>query len=328
MNDGHAITRRNVWQGAATVAMLAAMPRLAGAADIADTIMVPTQAPGFYRFSVGEVKATVVTDGHVILPPGAFGVNEVPETAAKALVEGGIDPARLIGQINVLVLETNGKTVLVDTGAAGQFQPTTGRLPGSLKAAGFDPAKIDVVAFTHAHLDHVAGFTSAGAKAFPNAELVLTAPEHAFWMAPDRLSGAPEGFRPFVMAAQQAITGAGAQVRLLADGAELVPGIRAMLTPGHTPGHTAFLVSSGDQSLAVIGDVVHNSLLSLAHPDWHFVFDADPTLAVTTRQKVLDMLATDRLRTFAYHLDWPGLGRVVRRGDAFAWTHEDLVWSL
>jgi glyoxylase-like metal-dependent hydrolase (beta-lactamase superfamily II) len=281
-------------------------------------------SPAVYRFQVGTAEVTALTDGTLDLSTDLFpGAQQDPTTAERLLAQAGRPDKALPTFVNACVVNTGDKLVLVDTGAGpGQdFGPGLGRLPKNLALAGIDPAAVDVLVLTHLHPDHVGGMAPAQAAAFPNAELVVAEPEYAFWTDQGVAAQAPKDFQPFFAAARAAVAPYGNRTRRVRGG-EIVPGVTLEPAPGHTPGHSMVRVSSGTDQLLIWGDIIHVAALQFDKPDWAIAFDADHAQAAQTRRRVFDMAAADRLLVAGMHLPFPGVGRVARRGDAYAYVPE------
>lgn len=283
--------------------------------------------PGWYRFKLGSFEITVVSDGPMPLTPPSSGFSDAPITAIDALLTEHFLPSeQLLLGMNALVINTGQHRVLVDTGmgqSMGElsrlFGPSTGHLMSNLAAAGFSPADIDVVAITHAHPDHCWGLVSEqGDRVFVNARLAIVEDELTYWLDPANrqvsqfaqwsVDGAIKNLTPYLD-----------EVILVRDGTEVVPGITGLLCPGHSPGHTGYVIRSDDAVLVTTGDLAHHHILALRHPEWRISYDTDPAMAVTSRRGVFDLLANDRLLTHGYHFPWPGLGHVVKEGDGYRW---------
>ena len=310
--------RRTAFLGAA--AALAAPALLRATPALAQAAAAPSQAPGFYRIKVGGFMATVIHDGFFNFPNAGtnFVRNAPPEAVTAAIREGGLDPAAMRVPFNITFVETPRGLVAFDTGTGGQMAPTAGNLAANMAAAGLDPARVTQVVFTHFHGDHISGLTRAdNSVVFPNAEIVVPAAEWAHWMDDAVMSRAPEAARGGFMGARRRFTPYAGKVRQITGDAEVVPGIRAMPTPGHTPGHTCYLIADGADQLLVLGDVTNRPEVNLRNPDWHIVFDMDPVLAATNRRALFDRLAADRIRTVGYHWPFPANGFVVKAGEGY-----------
>jgi glyoxylase-like metal-dependent hydrolase (beta-lactamase superfamily II) len=292
------------------------------AAQTAPAPTAPAQAPGFYRFRVGQHVMTMVHDGQAIRPDPTQGFvrNATPEQVATSMRAQGLDPARLVNPYTVPVLRTAQGTVMFDTGNGPQTAADSriGQLQANLAAAGIDPASIDVIAFTHFHGDHIGGLLDgSGGAAFPRARIVVPEKEWAFWMDEGQASRAPEALRPAFANVRRRFAPYEARVERIADGAEILPGLRAMDTAGHAPGHTSYHVSDGDAQAMVLGDLTSRPEFNLTNPGWHVIFDMDPVMAEATRRRVFDKVATDHIRCVAYHWPFPANGTVIKEGNGY-----------
>ena len=231
--------------------------------------------------------------------------------------------------VNAFIVNTGDKLVLIDSGSGSLMGPSAGRFAANLAAFGIDPASVDVVAMTHVHPDHFGGLLTADHKiAFPKAQFVISEADTKFWLDESVAAKAPADAKPFFEMARGYVSPyiAAGNVKLIADGQEVVPGLAAHSAPGHTPGHTMYRVTSGNDSLLIWGDIIHSYALQFAHPDWAIAFDVEPPKAIATRQKVFDMVATDRLLITGMHLHFPGFAHLMRDGSGYrlipeAWQH-------
>jgi len=295
--------------------------------------MIKDQAPYFYRFAHGNMQATVVSDG--ILPlgePSSSFLGTSKEEIGKMLTDNFLSPSTVILEQSALVLNTGDKLVLFDTGmgSSTMFGPTTGKLLASLKAAGIDPKDIDAVVATHAHCDHVWGIMADdGSRHFANAQIYISQADFDYWTDETKLSVKdPAYMQPFVEGARKNLLPNRDRIIFLKDGQEFLPGIQAMAAPGHTVGHTIFMVSSEGKTLAVIGDLTHHQVVLVEKPRIEFAYDTDSKQSANTRVRVLDMLAANRTQIVAYHFPWPGVGYVGKQGDAYRYYPASLQTVL
>jgi glyoxylase-like metal-dependent hydrolase (beta-lactamase superfamily II) len=266
---------------------------------------------------VGEFTVTAVSDGvlysnHDVI----LGIDKDDSARLTGAPYG--EPLPL--DVNSYLIRHRGKLILSDAGTGQGLQPVQknlGKLPDNLRAIGIDPASIDIVALTHLHSDHSMGLVDeAGRKVFPNAELMLHEVEAAFWL--DRTLQPGDSERIVNNSnKQRALTAPYRdRIRRIKDG-EVLPGITAMLRPGHTPGHTNWLIQSGGERLLIWGDIVHLAAVQLARPEARLIYDVDTDLAARTRAEVLDWAAREKFVVAGAHLGFPGFGRVVRTGERF-----------
>jgi glyoxylase-like metal-dependent hydrolase (beta-lactamase superfamily II) len=268
-----------------------------------------------HRFRLGARDATIVSDGPLTLDaaPRIFAGPE-PATLEAVLRAAGLPTDAVRVAQNCLVLELgDGRRALFDNGLGSQrlYGPDSGRLLTSLAEAGIAPASIDALVLTHAHSDHCWGtMADDGTPNFPNAQIYMAEAELAFWTSNppgQRRERSIAGVRRHLLPLRE-------RIRFVRDGEAFLPGVQAWCTPGHTPGHCAFLLDGG---WCLTGDVAFHHPLSYAFPEAHSAYDVDPAQGAQTRRRALDRLATDRLRIVGYHQPWPGLGRAERSGDAF-----------
>ncbi len=295
---------------------------------LAGVSALPTDpAPGVLRLKLGDAIVTALLDGSIDLPLAVFPRTDQPEAAAVLEREFAQMPVR--AALNAFLVQQAGRTVLIDTGASTGLGPSLGRLPAALAAAGIDVASIDMVAMTHLHPDHVNGLlTPSGLAAFPNAELVLHAAEHAFWTDDGARARTPADFQPFFDAARAGIAPYATRTRLLSRAGEMVvPGLTALPLPGHTPGHTGYRVTSNGRDLLIWGDIVHAPALQFARPDWSIAFDVDMDAAIATRLRTMDMAAADRVLIAGMHLDFPGFGHVQASTEARSYRFVPIPWQ-
>lgn len=284
--------------------------------------MTNTQVPSFYRFRIGSFEATMVSDGPLPVGPASGVFATAPkEDLGRTFADNFLSADNVVLEQNVLVVNTGEHLVLFDTGmgTAKLFGNDTGRLLASLKAAGVEPKDIDAVVLSHAHPDHCWGLmTDDGSRVFPNARIYMAEADFGFWT--DEAKLANEQLKAFIAGTRNQLLPNRERMTFVKDGQEFLPGIHAMAAPGHTVGHTIFTIASQGRSLCYAADIAHHYVVSFGQPRLEFAFDADPKQGVATRLRVLDMLATDRIELLGYHLPWPGIGHVAKRGDAFAFV--------
>ena len=326
------IDRRSVLAGAlATGAALAsplATPSAKAAAPAAGT-----QNSGWYRYKVGTHEITVVTDGvNRFKFPDGFVANKNRDEVNQGLVAAFLQPApdMIAVPYTPIVVNTGSKLVVMDTGTGeGNFERSkgaAGQFHGNLKAAGIDRNQIDMVIISHFHGDHINGLLTPDNKpSFPNAEVLVPAAEWKYFMddaemgkqTSDRMKGVFAGLRKVFDALDRKVT-------QYEPDKELAPGITSISTPGHTPGHTSFIVASGNDKVFVQADVT-NLPLFVRNPGWHLMFDQDANMAEATRRKVYDMLSADRMMVQAFHYPFPARAYIEKTSTGYRETM--VPWS-
>lgn len=290
-------------------------------------VQPPTsQIPGIYHRKIGDITVTAVSDGY--LDGNLDVLRNIDKEDAHQILTDNFRPARRTA-VNCFLIYTAGKLALIETGCGRYMADTGGRLQQNLAAAGIDPASIESVLLTHMHPDHSAGLTdmTTGKRNFPNAELVMHENEPRHWFDDAAMAkGDDREKRLFFQAGREQTDPYRDRWRLFQKG-EVLPGVTAMPFHGHTPGHTGYLVSSGNESLLIWGDIVHVPEVQTTRPEACMAFDSDKTQAEATRRKVFDMVATDKLLVTGMHLHFPGFSRLVKAGDGYrlipaAWEHD------
>jgi len=277
------------------------------------------QGPGAYRYRLGDYQLTALYDGTWFLPIDDKFVHNASATQVNdALSAAFLPPSVLPISFTALLVNTGTKLVLIDTGTAGQITDTAGVMLDNLKLAGIAPANIDTILISHFHPDHIDGIkTKDGAKVFPNAEILVPEPEWAFWMDDANMGRTSGAVHKYFLNARRIFSDIAGEVRRFKPGAELAPGIVSVPAYGHTPGHTAFAVHSGSQSLLVMSDTVREPFLFVRHPQWQPSYDMDGPLAAKARTDMLDRAAADRMLVEAYHFPFPACGHIVKSGSGF-----------
>ena len=283
------------------------------------------QAPGYFRYAVGDFTVTALNDGVLDLNPAGF--HGMPIAKMRALIERAflLRSAGVQTAVNAYLVDTGEHRVLVDAGTAKCFgdNPKLGHLQENLRASGTAPEDIDTIVITHLHGDHFCSLTTEdGKRAFPNATVWVAEEEAAFWLSEQVANSALESRRGAFKQARD-ITGvyraAGAFRTFKADEA-IIPGMRVVASHGHTPGHTGYLFESKDQSLLVWGDIVHCHPVQFARPEVSMSFDTDEKQAVATRKALFARLAKDGTAIAGAHLPFPGIGHIRKDGKAYAWV--------
>jgi glyoxylase-like metal-dependent hydrolase (beta-lactamase superfamily II) len=264
---------------------------------------------GFFTIPVGDLEVTVIRDGVRPLDPAILGVTAPEGELAKLLAENNL-PAQLNNTFNVTLIKSGDRLILVDTGLGA----AAGSLLTTLAALGIQPDAITDVVISHQHGDHIGAVLTDGKLTFSKAMHYYSEVEKT------AVEGAAESAG--ITNNKNLLKAAGDvdQLTIYKADTEILPGMLTVAAPGHTPGHTAFMLSSNDQSLLMTVDAALNNVVSMAHPEWHVQFDADKPLAVETRLKLFGEAANKSLRVLAYHFPFPGTGFVVKDGDGFRFT--------
>jgi glyoxylase-like metal-dependent hydrolase (beta-lactamase superfamily II) len=276
-------------------------------------------ASGYHRYSVGDIRCTALYDGIWRKEHAAdFIINATVEETKGALEAGGLPADFVTIEFTQTLIETAGRRILIDPGTGGQWVPTAGIMPDSLAAAGLASSDIDMILISHFHPDHIFGLMQpdTDAQVFPDAEIIVPAAEYNFWTDPQVFAAVPEAWHGLARRIQKTFP-MWPNVTRASHGQELAPGIRSLAAPGHTPGHTAYHVSSGAQELIVAGDVAITPALFVAHPGWHIAFDADPETAETTRRQLFDRIVADQAVVAGYHFGFPNAGRITPDGAGY-----------
>lgn len=310
-------TRREIL-GTAIVAGVAATTSLPALAQAPAAGAPVRQAPGFYRFKVGDAEITVLHDGYVARKSEGMAKNVPQADVDAALKSAFIDPNKIENVYNVAHVKIGNRSIMIDSGFADNGAPTTGQMTANMAAAGIDPAGVDTVLVTHFHPDHVNGIRKKdGALVYPKAQIHVPAAEWSHWMDDARMTQTPEAQRAVFNLSRRVFGPNAADVKRFEANAEVAPGITAIATPGHTPGHTSFVIASGSDKVMVQGDVSGIASVFVRNPGWHSSFDMDGAMAEATRRKLYDMAAAERMPIVGYHFPFPAVGYVAKDGNGY-----------
>lgn len=272
---------------------------------------------GFATFKVGDIEVIQMYDGvwQKAHDPG-FVKNASLDDVKGALKAGGLTDEHVPIPFTVTAIRSGGQLVLFDAGTGAQVAPTAGLITKNevMKAAGINPADVKTIVVTHFHLDHIFGLMAKDTNEpiFPNAEIVVPATEYNFWTSP----AATDGYAKRI----QAVFPTWKNIRQFEGDKEVVPGVRAIATPGHTPGHTSYTLGSGSGQLIVLADVANIPALFVKNPGWHVVFDADAALAEANRRKMFDRVIADKAVITGYHYGMPGAGTIAKDGNGYVFV--------
>jgi glyoxylase-like metal-dependent hydrolase (beta-lactamase superfamily II) len=271
---------------------------------------------------IGELSGIALRDGGLEFPNDnkIFGVGKTPEDVAEVLTAAGLPSDKLSLTISPLLVKAGDRTLLFDTGAGTNFGPSAGGLAESIAAAGVQAESITDVFISHAHGDHIGGVINAqGALAYPNATIHLSTAEWAFLKDMSAEMAANTG-NPRHVQMVAAIT---PKVSAFEPGAELIPGVvKAVPITGHTPGHSGYLIGSGESSLLYVGDAMHHHVVSVQRPEWTIEFDGDATTAQKSRSELIAQSAANKQRIYAVHFPYPAVGTFEPSGERYVWKPE------
>ena len=295
------LSRRTFLQGAAALPVLGAMPRLATA-----------------NMVLGSATLTTVSDGSLMLP-GSFIFDPMPkDELAPILAQYGQDSERLTPECNLALYRDGTNTVLFDVGSGPDFMPTAGTIVDSLDAIGLAPEDVTHVLFTHAHPDHIWGLLDDfDEPLFYEASYMMGRAEWDYWWNPETVNTIGDARAAFAVGAKRRMEAIEDAVMLFDDGDEVLPGIAALSTPGHTPGHMAFEVRQGTEAALIVGDAIGNHHVAFAKPSWESGSDQDGITAAATRQMLLDRLSQEQMALVGFHLPDGGMGRAEKEGSAY-----------
>lgn len=308
--------------------LLAAAPIFVAASEpvgpAADRIVEATetkQAPGYYHIRLGDFLITAITDGAAVAPYGELLRGMSVEDFDAAFARQGQKSNRPTS-INMFLIDTGEKRLLIDAGAGTLYGDCCGQLLNQLAAAGYTPESIDAVLLTHLHGDHSFGLLRDGERLFPNADVYLGQGELDYWLNADHEQAADVSHKAMFKAGRAALAPylAAGKVRPFAAATDIVAGVRAVPAPGHTPGHSFYDIDSKGARLRVIGDMIHAAEVQLPMPYITIDFDVDQPAAAALRQKALEEIADARLLIAAPHINFPGLGHIIRAGDGYGWA--------
>ena len=315
LNGGFArnlVDRRRLLTGAAA-ALACGAARAGGAAAASGE-----PAPGFYRYKIGNFELIACYDGVWNRPiDDKFVKNAYFPDVQQAMAEASLPIHVLPTPFTPLAVNTGKKLVLIDTGSGGQIAPTAGTLVVNLAAAGIDAKAVDLILVSNFHPDHINGIkTKDDELVFPNAEIAVPAPEWDFWMDDGKMSRAKDAVKSWFLNGRRIFENV-ENVRRFQPGGEVAPGIMSVPAYGHTPGHTAYIVADGNQSLFVLCDTTNVPALFARHPDWQPAIDQNGPQAVVTRRRILERVAVEQMPVQGYHFPFPAHGHIVKRGDGY-----------
>ncbi|MGB7244601.1 MAG: MBL fold metallo-hydrolase [Sulfitobacter sp.] len=280
-------------------------------------------APARAQLRLGGMQIDIASDGSLTLP-GGFIFDPMPKDALLPILERyGQSPEVLTPPCNVTLLRQEDRTVLFDVGSGPDFSPNAGILLASLDALGVAPEDVTDIVFTHAHPDHLWGLLDDfDDPLFPEATYMIGKAEWDYWMDPNTVNDIGDSRASFAVGAKRRLEMIEDQISFFRDGQEIMPGVAARATFGHTPGHMAFEVRDGSDAIMILGDCIGNDHIAFARPEWQSGSDQDQALAAATRVSLMDQLAHEKTRVIGYHLTGNGLGVVERTPDGYVFVAE------
>ncbi len=299
----------------------------AGLSDIrpseAAAPMATSQAPGFYRYKIGDLQVTAINDGFFKRPLDGLIRNAEVSAVQKSLEEAGRPTDGLTIPFTTLVVNDGKKLTLIDTGNGNSGAPTSGTWMSNFRAAGFAPEQVDAIVISHFHGDHINGLRlKEGAAVFTNAEIHVPEPEWAFWMDDSKMAAAPDAMKGAFQNVRRVFEPLKAGIKQYKPGAEVVTGVNSIAAHGHTPGHCTFVIGG---KLLALSDTANHPDLFVRNPSWQLVFDMDGAASEATRRKMLDMAIADKLQVAFYHAPFPATGNIVKDGSGYRML--PVAWS-
>lgn len=318
------ISRRKIMLSAVAGASGALLNNSLSGTVSAQPAAAPIGNAGHYRFQVGNIAATVLSDGIIGGPPKVY-AGDAPETELEEVLRRAFLPTDFMTlNLNTLLLEIDGRRVLLEAGAGTTMGPNGGRLFDNLQAIGLSPEDIDLIVISHTHPDHVGNLRTADdGRTFPRAQVMAPRADWAFFVEgePDlSYMPVPSDFRQrFAANIKQSVRPFARDIELYEAGAEILPGLTTIAAHGHTPGMAAFLVHSGDDQLLLTADLAYHPVVNIDRP-WRPGPDRDQEAAAQARRRIFDQAAADRMLVLGFHYPFPGLGRILRTDTGYSWV--------
>ena len=320
MTSNPLITRRNLLLAGATTLAVSSASSVLPDASHAAAAKLGNSHPTHYRFKLGSFEVTTIWDGAVQLPGPypIFGQN-VKEKEVKELAAANFLPKdKMEISFTPIVVNTGKQIIVFDTGnGLARRSKGAGKLKDLLAIAGFKEDQVDIVVITHCHPDHIGGLMEGGKPLFPKARYVISEAEYNFWSPKEVAEGKLARVGKLV---QSNVVPLAEKMTFIKPGQDVVTGITAVDASGHTPGHMAYHIESDDKRLLLWADTTNHFVASLQRPDWHVKFDMDKEKAAATRKKILDMAAADKIPASGYHMPFPAVGYVEKRGQSYRWV--------
>ena len=316
-------TRRGLLTAATTAAAAATVAGRFAQPAAAAAPMMGASLPTNYRFKLGAFEITTILDGALAIPKvhPIFGKNQKLADVQAYLTASHLPVDKMKISFTPVIVNTGKEVVLFDAGYGEERRAKgAGRLAAALASAGFSADQIDVVVITHCHPDHVSGLMEGDKPVFPKARYVTGDVEYNFWSNKDLLTSTNKNMVRRAKAVHANVVPLADKMKFIKPGADVVTGITSVQAFGHTPGHMCYHIESNGKRILIFADTTNHYAVSLAKPDWHCVFDMDAEAAVVTRKKILDMVATDKIPAAGYHMPFPAVGYVDKKGAGFQWV--------
>ncbi|MEI3789467.1 MULTISPECIES: MBL fold metallo-hydrolase [unclassified Chryseobacterium] len=289
---------------------------------------------GFKKIKLGELELFILTDGYIHEKNIDTFAPRADITQLKALLRDNFRPDDYVDMaMNLMLVKTKSRLVLLDAGMGIFADERTGFILKSLQKAGFSPKDITDVFISHAHPDHIGGVVDKQNNlVFPNADIYISKIEHDFWLQASIkdfknsfLKNQPEFLNQIIPPIQNILKTIRPKLKFYDFKKPLFDHFSFQLAPGHTPGLTVTTISSGNEKLMYIADLIHSDVILFPHPEWGFSGDTDLDIATESRKKLLNQLAETKAKAFAYHLPWPGLGFTRKKDAAYEWIPESFM---
>ncbi|MDA3887647.1 MAG: MBL fold metallo-hydrolase [Allgaiera sp.] len=297
--------------------------QMLGACAAAGLLVLARPVWAGVTLEIGQTRIETLSDGHLVLPR-TFVLGDAPQPDAdEILASQGVTGQSFAPPCNLTLLRDGTNTVLFDAGSGPDFQPTAGKLSAALDAVGVAPGDVTHLVFTHGHPDHLWGvLDDFGDPLFSGAQHLMGAAEFAYWRDPDTLGGIGAARQAFAVGARRRLDLLAERITEVRDGQEILPGVTARASHGHTPGHMSYVLHQGRDSVMVLGDAVTNAHLGFLRPGWPSGSDQDPDRAAKARVALLDQLAQDKMRLIGFHLPGAGIGRAEKTADGYRFVPE------